>query len=143
MTKFTFKSLSYGWEKANTPDTIEYVLQTDDGDKYEMMASLQQLAILYDSIVTESDCSFYMGTGTPVEVVTSKGKMVITIGNVQTTKTTEKLLENLESLLSNVFEGLNRKNSSAERERQLEQINRHLREYYGGTDFKSLYYEIT
>lgn len=39
-----------------------------------MMVSLQQLAILYDSVANENDSHFYMGTGTPEKVEIQRGK---------------------------------------------------------------------
>lgn len=142
MKELTLNSVSYGWEKSDTPDAIEYVVQTGDSNKNELMASLQQLAILYDGIVTEEKRSFYMGTGTPVEVATTNGETMITFGDIRTSEPTERTLEKVKGLLEDVFVELDKRSPSTARESQLKQINRHLREHYGGTDFKALYDEV-
>lgn len=142
MTNLTLESLSYGWERADTPDNIEYILRTEEGEQFEMMASLQQLAILYDSVANENDSHFYMGTGTPVKVENSDGKTEITFGNIRIAGNAEKLSEYIGELLREVFRELDRQGTSEARERCLKQIDQHLQEYYSGTDFKLVYENI-
>ncbi|MFC4549696.1 MULTISPECIES: hypothetical protein [Halorussus] len=142
MIEFELKSMSYGWYGSDVPDNIEFVIRTEDGRQYDMSASLQQLAVLYDSIVNRAARNFFIGAGTSVEVQDLGEKLKVQMGRTTLTGSESLLRERIEHLLKGVFKNADQEDPSA-RERNLHQINNHLQEFYGGFDFESLYQSLS
>lgn len=142
MAKLKLKFMSYGWGGSDVPDNIEFAIQTESGTSYEMAASLQQLAILYDSIANRRESSFFIGTGTSVDVRDGGEDMEINIGRVTLTESESLLRERIESLLKEIFKKADEKDPTR-REESLNQINIHIKDFHGGFDFKSLYRDLS
>lgn len=144
MITFNCTEVGDGWKSVLIPDELDVTFQIDQ-TTHTFYAALSELIRVYDAIVREREGVFGIGTGGYVQICTedvADDTMKIELAPIRFNAERGVLIERLEALLEEIFEGKDEMSTQEEQERGLEMIQSWLDNRGGNTDVHALYAEL-
>ena len=125
MIELQLQTTAFGWKGARTPDDLTVCAATP-ANEIDLYLSIQDLFAAHAHLITESEVKDSLGTNVLFEFNPMTDTVIVTSSSFNAHINQTDFLEELESVMHETFDEVDRQNSREERAKQLQNIQEHL-----------------